>query len=110
MTFSKTPPAIDATPATEGRRTASIAFEGGTANTYEFWLRLTNELNHFAADRICDTVKTQQQMMHCHSIAELAHLRAQWMQRAMDQYAEEAGRISEICRDAIDRAVRVRAT
>ncbi len=47
-------------------------------------------------------------MMHCHSLSELAHLRAQWVQRAMDQYAEEAGRMAGIWREALERTVRIR--
>ncbi|ABN77226.1 phasin family protein [Cereibacter sphaeroides] len=97
-------PPLDA----EGLRQVSMAFQGGTAGAYELWLRLAHEISHFAADRICETVKTQQQMMHCHSLSELAHLRAQWVQRAMDQYAEEAGRMAGIWREALERTVRIR--
>ncbi|MGC9445686.1 phasin family protein [Cereibacter johrii] len=99
-----TRPPLDA----EGLRQVSMAFQGGTAGAYELWLRLAHEISHFTADRICETVKTQQQMMHCHSLSELAHLRAQWLQRAMDQYAEEAGRMAGIWRETLERTVRIR--
>lgn len=109
MTFSKRPQIADSTPVTQGLRQAGIAFEGGTAAAFDFWSRLTNEMMQFAADRLCETAKTQQQMLHCHNIAELAHLRAQWWQTAIDQYTEEAGRVAGIWGEALDRTVRIRA-
>lgn len=109
MTFSKRPNATSATPENGGLRQASFLLQGGTSNAFELWLRLVNELSQFGADRICETVKTQQQMMHCRNIREIAHLRAQWLQKAMDQYATESGRLAEIWREAVEKTVRIRA-
>lgn len=109
MTFPKRPNVADSTPATEAFREAGVAFEGGTTAAFELWSRLTNEMMQFAADRMCESVKTQQQMLQCRNIAELAHLRAHWWQKAIDQYTEEAGRVAGIWGDALDRTIRIRA-
>lgn len=89
-------------------REASLAVESGTAAALDLWNRLAAEATNFAADRVGETVKTQHQMLQCHDLTELIRLRDHWWQRTMDQYAAEATRVSDIWREALDRAVRIR--
>ena len=57
---------------------------------------LCSELASFAAERLRDDVKTQHAILHCKSFAELQHVQAQFLQRMLDQYAAETGRLAEI--------------
>ncbi|WP_096786376.1 phasin family protein [Rhodobacter sp. CZR27] len=108
MTFSKRPDTTGSAPATADLRQTATAFQAGPAVAFDLWNRLTNEMMQFAADRVCETVKTQQQMLQCRNFAELAHLRAHWWQRAIDQYTEEAGRLTGIWTETLDRSFAIR--
>lgn len=62
---------------------------------------MSAEVMHFLADRIKEDVKTQHAMLHCKTLAELHHVQAQFLERAMDQYQEETGKLVELGTSAI---------
>ena len=101
MTYPRKPDVATAS----GPRGTGFAIETGTAAWMELWSRLSSEAAHFAADRLCETAKTQQQMMQARTLAEVAALRVHWWQKAAEQYAAETGRFTEIWREALDRMV-----
>ncbi len=54
---------------------------------------LGSEVTTFVADRIREDVKTQHAILHCKSLAELQHVQAEFMQRAVNQYTSETGKL-----------------
>ncbi|SNX73842.1 phasin protein [Cereibacter ovatus] len=109
MTFPKRPQVADAPPTSPGDAwKTDFAFATGPTAVMEFWTRIANEAVQFSADRMCETVKTQQQMMHCRNLSEMAHLRAVWWQTAVDQYTAEVARLTEIWQETIDRTTQIR--
>ena len=54
------------------------------------------EVMTFMADRIKQDVDTQHKIMHCKSAADLQHIQAEFMQKAMDQYQAETGKLVEM--------------
>ncbi|PTE21716.1 hypothetical protein C5F48_10940 [Cereibacter changlensis JA139] len=63
---------------------------------------LGSEALSFLAERIREDFETQQQMLHCRSLPELAQVRARFLQRATDQYTAETGRMADIWARALD--------
>ena len=55
-----------------------------------------SEVVSFVADRIREDVKTQHEILHCEDIAELQHIHAQFVQKAIDQYTAETGKLVEM--------------
>ncbi|WP_299732642.1 phasin family protein [uncultured Tateyamaria sp.] len=57
---------------------------------------MSAEVAHFVAERIKEDVKTQHQILHCQNVADLQHIQAQFIQKAMDQYQAETGKLVEM--------------
>ena len=55
----------------------------------------------FVADRVKEDVKTQHELMHAKNIGEVQHIQAQFLQKAMDDYHDETGKIVEFCSQAM---------
>ena len=55
-----------------------------------------SEVVSFVADRIREDVKTQHEILHCEDIAELQHIHAKFVQKAIDQYTAETGKLVEM--------------
>ena len=55
-----------------------------------------SEVLSFVADRIQEDVKTQHEILHCEDIAELQHIHAKFVQKAIDQYTAETGKLVEM--------------
>jgi len=64
------------------------------------WLESINEMSaevlSFVADRVKEDVKTQHRMMHCKNVSELQHIQAEFIQKAIDQYQAETGKLVEM--------------
>ena len=60
---------------------------------------LSSEVLSFVADRIQEDVKTQHKMLHCKNVAELQHIQAEFVQKAIDQYTAESGRLVKMGHD-----------
>ncbi len=60
------------------------------------WGAIGSEAIAFLTRRLEDDLTTQQKLLHAASPEEFRHIQAEFVQRAMDQYAEETGRMLEI--------------
>ena len=58
------------------------------------------EMVSFVSDRIKEDVKTQHEILHCKNVAELQHIQAQFIQKAIDQYQAETGKLVEMSTQA----------
>lgn len=58
------------------------------------------EVAGFVAERIRQDVKTQHEILHCKNMADLQHIQAQFIQKAMDQYHAETGKLVQMGTDA----------
>lgn len=56
----------------------------------------------FVADRIKEDVKTQHQMFHCKTAADLQHVQAQFIQTAMEQYQVETCKLVALGNKALE--------
>jgi hypothetical protein len=87
-------PAIAAIRDMQGAGFASASTMGSA------WLEamsdLGSEVLSFVADRVKEDVKTQHQVLHAKSLAEVQHIQAEFVQKAVDQYSAETGKIVEL--------------
>ncbi|PTX53819.1 phasin protein [Litoreibacter ponti] len=61
---------------------------------------MSAELAHFVAERIKEDVKTQHEILHCRNVTDLQHIQADFIQKAIDQYQAETGKLIEMGSDA----------
>lgn len=54
------------------------------------------EVANFVAERIKEDVKTQHEILHCKNVADVQHIQAEFIQKAMDQYQAETGKLLEM--------------
>ncbi|UWR21828.1 phasin family protein [Sulfitobacter sp. S190] len=57
---------------------------------------MSAEVAGFVAERIKEDVKTQHEILHCKNVADLQHIQGQFMQKALDQYQAETGKLVEM--------------
>ena len=57
---------------------------------------MSAEVVSFVADRIKEDVKVQHEIMHCKTLTELQHVQSRFLQKAMDQYQAETGKLIEM--------------
>jgi hypothetical protein len=57
---------------------------------------MSAEVVGFVAERIKEDVKIQHEILHCKNAADLQHIQAQFMQKAMDHYRAETGKLVEM--------------
>lgn len=62
----------------------------------EAFTDMSAEVVGFVADRIKEDVKTQHEILHCKSVTDLQHIQAQFVQKAIDQYQTETGKLVEM--------------
>lgn len=81
--------------------------EAGLGNLMEMstaWVEAISDMNAevagFVAERIKEDVKTQQEILQCSDVADLQHIQAQFIQKAMDQYQSETGKLVEMSTQA----------
>ena len=51
------------------------------------------EMIGFAAERIKGDVKTQHDVLQCNNVGKLQHVLAQFIQKALDEYQQETGKL-----------------
>ncbi len=54
------------------------------------------EAMSFVADRIREDVKTQHEILHCKNVSELQQIQSQFVQKAIEQYRAETGKLVEM--------------
>ncbi|RLJ60100.1 phasin protein [Litoreibacter meonggei] len=57
---------------------------------------LGSEVLSFVAERVKEDLKTQHQIMHAKSLTEVQHIQAEFVQKAVDQYSAETGKLVEL--------------
>ncbi len=57
---------------------------------------MSAEVVSFVADRVKEDVKVQHEIMHCKTLTELQHVQSRFLQKAMDQYQAETGKLIEM--------------
>ncbi|MEL6913165.1 MAG: phasin family protein [Pseudomonadota bacterium] len=55
----------------------------------------------FVADRVKEDVKTQHELLHAKTIGDVQKIQATFLQKAMDDYHDETGKIVEFCSNAM---------
>lgn len=89
---------------------ASAAFAGFRSmnrigsTMFTGWTDFGAEFMTFLANRIQEDVKTQQRMLQCKDMQELAKIQSEFVQRALDQYAAETGRMIDLGQNMTIRA------
>ena len=64
---------------------------------------LSAEMVSFVAERIKEDVKTQHKVLHCKNMAELQHVQSEFLQKAMDQYQAETGKLMDMSTKAFNK-------
>ncbi len=64
---------------------------------------LGSEITTFVAQRISEDVRTQHAILHCKTLPELQHIQAEFMQRALDDYSAETGKLVKMSNEIIER-------
>ncbi len=64
---------------------------------------MSAEVLSFMAERIKEDVHTQHEILHCKDVSELQHIQSRFVQKAMDQYQDETGKLVEMGTSAFHR-------
>ena len=67
-----------------------------------------SEVTQFIADRIKEDVKTQHQILHCKDMTELRRIQSDFVQKALEQYTAETGRLVQMSAELMDTAFKGR--
>lgn len=62
---------------------------------------LGTEWLQFVANRVREDAETQRALLHATDIEEVRQIQARFLQKAMDDYHDETGRIVQLCSDAV---------
>ncbi len=57
---------------------------------------MSAEVLGFIAERIKEDIKTQHEILNCKDVGELQHIQAKFVQKAIDQYQTETGKLVEM--------------
>ena len=63
-----------------------------------------SEVTQFIADRIKEDVKTQHQILHCKDMTELRQIQSDFVQKAVEQYTAETGKLVQMSAEFMDAA------
>jgi hypothetical protein len=84
----------------EAPRVALMGAFGPWAEAGAAWsealAELGSEMLHFVAERVQEDVAVQQRLIGAANLEEVRHIQAEFVQKAIDQYAAETGRIVEM--------------
>lgn len=62
---------------------------------------LGSEFLSFIADRVKEDVQTQHQILHAKDVTEVQNIQAKFIQKAVDQYSAETGKMVELSKSAL---------
>ncbi len=103
---SKSPPSAE-DPALDALTALQKAGFGNMVEMSTTWAETLSDMSaevlSFMAERIKEDVRTQQEILHCKDVGELQHIQSRFVQKAMDQYQEETGKLVEMGTSAIHR-------
>ena len=60
-----------------------------------------SEVLSFMAERVKEDVKTQHAILHCKNVSELQNIQAEFIQKALEQYSAETGKLVRMSNDAL---------
>lgn len=66
-----------------------------------FWAGATGETLSFMATRLEEDMRLQSELMRCHNPTDLRRVWEEFLQRTLDQYAEQTGRIMALNHDKL---------
>ena len=69
----------------------------------ETWSAMGSEVSEFIAERIQEDIKTQHAMLKCKNPAELSAIQTAFVQKAIEQYTEETGKLVSLQQNFLDR-------
>ncbi|MCU9848924.1 phasin family protein [Defluviimonas sp. WL0024] len=82
---------------------------GSVAQIYMAWLEgmgdLGREAAQFVAERIAEDVKTQHAILHCRNPADLLRIQREFLQKALDQYVAEGGKLVRMSNEILEGAI-----
>ncbi|WP_299647892.1 phasin family protein [uncultured Tateyamaria sp.] len=58
-----------------------------------------SEVLSFVADRIKEDVATQHKLLHCKDVADFQQIQSEFMQKAIDQYTAETGKLVQMSQE-----------
>ncbi|MCV2891901.1 phasin family protein [Lentibacter sp. XHP0401] len=70
--------------------------QGFGTDWLEAMSNIGSEMLDFTAARIKQDVQTQHDLLHAKGLTEIQHIQAQFFQKAMDDYAAEAGKLMKM--------------
>lgn len=77
---------------------------GSMAGLGTFWIEAISDIGAevagFIAERIKEDVKTQYAILHCKNAADLQHIQYEFVQKAVEQYQAETGKLLQMGTDA----------
>jgi len=68
--------------------------------------RYGQEFVGFVQERLAEDAKTQQELLACRDLNKLAEIQNQFLERAMQQYTDETGRLVDLGREMFDQALK----
>ena len=68
--------------------------------------RYGQEFMGFVQARLAEDAKTQQELMACRDIHELAEIQRRFLERTMQQYTDETGKLVDMGREVFDEAMK----
>jgi hypothetical protein len=68
--------------------------------------RYGQEFVSFVQERLEEDAKTQQELMGCRDLTRLAEIQNRFLQRAMQQYTDETGKLVDLGREMFDQAIK----
>ncbi|PUB16197.1 phasin family protein [Yoonia sediminilitoris] len=81
------------------QETGLKAMPGFEVAWLETMSNMGSEMLNFVAERVKSDVQTQHDLLHAKDISDIQHIQAQFMQRAMDDYAAEIAKMTELGKD-----------
>ena len=76
----------------------------------ETWSAMGSEVSEFIAERIQEDIKTQHAMLKCKNPAELSAVQTAFVQKAIEQYTEETGKLVSLQQGFLDRLSKAKPT
>lgn len=68
--------------------------------------RYGQEFMSFVQARLAEDAKTQQELMNCRDMNEMAAIQSKFMERTMQQYTDETGKLVDLGREIFEEAMK----
>lgn len=81
---------------TEAQRNGLGAAAWMSASMIETVTALGNEVVQFMAQRINEDMRTQNALMQCRDLTEMQRIHTEFLQRAVEQYTAESGKLMQL--------------